>query len=550
MPTLSTYQPEVGPVDVAVIGAGINGLAVAREAAARGMSVLLIDQDDVAAKTSAISTRLIHGGLKYLERLELGLVRESIRERNILLAQAPHLVRPYPMLIPFLRAQRRPGWLLACGLLLHDVLSLGKRLPRNRLVGRRHIRRRWPSLDASGLRWGGLFHDAHVPLTERLTVELAIEAHQCGAVVLTHAPVLEIVRAGERVTGLRYRDRADGALKEVSASVVVNAAGPWVEDVLSLAGLDERRIGPTKGSHCVVEPFAGAPETCVFFESLDARPMFVLPWTGRYMIGTTDLPYGGSLDDIVIDDAEVDYLLAAVNLLIPAAHLTADDVLWSYSGVRPLPYVDDLRDPASVSREHQVVVHRGTESGLVTIVGGKLTTHRALGEHVTDTLERLLGRRHRSSPTRHTPLPGAPRDEEEWAVARARLIETSTLNRDVAVRLVDTYGRISAEIEALVTQDPELAVVVDPDSGAIAAEIVHAVRSEGAHTLEDVMLRRTLIGINADVGLSAAPTVAEVLVDRCGWSREQAAEQIDAYRRSVGRFRPRALRTAPPSERP
>ena len=550
MPTLSSYQAEVGPVDVAVIGAGINGLAVAREAAARGMSVLLIDQDDVGAKTSAISTRLIHGGLKYLERVQLSLVHESIRERNILLAQAPHLVRPYPMLIPFSRSQSRPGWLLACGLLLHDVLSLGKRLPRNRLVTRRQIKRRWPSIGASGLRWGGLFQDAHVPLTERLSVELAIDAHQRGAVVLTHAPVVELVRTGGGVTGLRYRDRADGTLKEVAASVVVNAAGPWIDDVLAMAGVNDRRIGPTKGSHCVVDAFEGAPDTCVFFESpRDARPMFVLPWAGRYMIGTTDLPYDGPLDEIVIDEAEVDYLLSAVNTLIPTAALTADDVLWSYSGVRPLPYVDDLRDPASVSREHQVITHRGTESGLVTIVGGKLTTHRSLGEEVAGILERLLGRPRRPSPTREAPLPGAPVGED-WDVARARLIESSSLPGHVATRLVDTYGRAGAEIEALVRQDPDLGAVVDADSGAIAAEVVHAVRTEGAFTLEDVILRRTLVGINADVGLSAAPAVAQVLVDKCGWTPERADEQLDAYRRSMSRFRPRALRTTPTANHP
>ena len=173
MPALSTYTPEIPAVDVAVIGAGINGLAVAREAAARGLTVALFDQDDLAARTSAISTRLIHGGLKYLERFELHLVYESIRERNILLAKAPHLVHHYPMLIPFSKKQSRQGWLLACGLMLHDVLSLGKPLPLNRVVFRKRLQRDWPALAEAGLRWGGLFHDANVPVTERLAVELA-----------------------------------------------------------------------------------------------------------------------------------------------------------------------------------------------------------------------------------------------------------------------------------------------------------------------------------------------------------------------------------------
>ena len=192
MPSLSSYAASVAAVDVAVIGAGINGLAVARESARRGLSVALIDQDDLGARTSAISTRLIHGGLKYLERFELNLVHESIRERNILLKRAPHLVHHYPMLIPFSKAQSRPGWMLSCGLMLHDVLALGKPLPFNQIVFRGRLKRDWPSLAETGLKWAGLFHDAHVPLTERLNVELAIDAHAHGATVLTHTRVEEL----------------------------------------------------------------------------------------------------------------------------------------------------------------------------------------------------------------------------------------------------------------------------------------------------------------------------------------------------------------------
>ena len=217
MPALSSYAHTVAPVDVAVIGAGINGLAVAREAARRGLTVALIDQDDIGSRTSAISTRLIHGGLKYLERLELHLVYESIRERNILLKRAPHLVRHYPMLVPFVKGQSRPGWLVACGLMLHDVLAIGKPLPFNRIIFGSRMRRDWPELAEGGVRWGGLFHDAHVPLTERLSLELAVDAQAHGATVLTHSRVEALVRRGGRVAGVRYRDRVDGQLKQLDA---------------------------------------------------------------------------------------------------------------------------------------------------------------------------------------------------------------------------------------------------------------------------------------------------------------------------------------------
>ncbi|MFF9564654.1 FAD-dependent oxidoreductase [Leifsonia sp. NPDC014704] len=540
MAALTTYTPEIPAVDVAVIGAGINGLAVAREAAARGLTVALFDQDDLAARTSAISTRLIHGGLKYLERFELNLVYESIRERNILLAKAPHLVHPYPMLIPFSKQQSRPGWLLACGLMLHDVLSLGKPLPLNRVVFRKRLQRDWPALAAGGLRWGGLFHDANVPVTERLAVELAVDAQRHGAIVSTHSRVESLVRTGGRITGLRYRDRETGEIRTVPARITVNAAGPWVDRVLDLAGAHDRRIGPTKGSHLIVDSFPGAPETCIFFESPDdARPMFVLPWEDKYMIGTTDLPYDGSIDDIAMDDDETAYLLSAVNALIPQAGLTPEDVLWSYSGVRPLPYVGELDDPSKVSRDHEIVVHTGADAGLVTIIGGKLTTHRALGELVVRRLERELGRRPGPSPTRNARLPGAP--DGDWQEFRADYLRRSILPARTAQRLVETYGTVAADIERLAVETPALAEIVDPDTGAIAAEAVHAVREEGALTLEDVAVRRMAVALNRDVGLAAAPAIAAVLVAHAGWSGARAESELDHYRAAMRRFKPRAL---------
>lgn len=324
------------------------------------------------------------------------------------------------------------------------------------------------------------------------------------------------------------------------AKVVINAAGPWVDSVLDLAGAHDRQIGPTKGSHCVVDAFPGAPDTCIFFESPhDARPMFVLPWQGRFMIGTTDLPYDGSLDEITIDADETDYLLSAVNQLIPRAKLTADDVLWSYSGVRPLPYVGELDDPSKVTRDHQIISHDGSDSGLVTIIGGKLTTHRALGEQVADQLQKTLGQRVTRSVTRSADLPGAP--DKPLAKYREWFVAQSALPEDVAGRLVDTYGSAASDIAAIVEGDPELARVIDEDSGAIAAEVLYARREEGAHTLEDIVLRRTLIGINKDVGISAAPRVADVLVDAGEWTRAEADEQLERYGEAVRRFAPRVL---------
>ncbi|MGO3885232.1 MAG: FAD-dependent oxidoreductase [Mycetocola sp.] len=542
---MTTQHTDVGPVDVAIIGAGINGLATAREAAAQGLRVAIIDRDDLGSRTSAISTRLIHGGLKYLERMELNLVHESIRERNILLEQAPHLVRPYPMLIPFSSSQSRPGWLLSCGLMLHDVLSIGKKLPLNRIVFRRRLKREWPSLADAGLRWAGLFQDAQVPLTERLSTELAIDAQSNGAIVLTHAPVEELVRDSAGISGVRYRDRDTGELRTITATRVVNAAGPWVDAVLDLAGEHEQKIGPTKGSHFIVDPFPGAPETCVFFESPDdTRPMFILPWLGRFMIGTTDVPYSGSIDEVIMDEDETDYLLNAVNGLIPQAGLVRSDVIWSYSGVRPLPYVGELDDPSKVTRDHVFIEHEGRDRGLITVVGGKLTTHRALGEQLVRLLNRSLGRSRVASPTRRAPLPGRPVDRS-WDEYRTGFVRAASrypsLGTDSAGRLADTYGIAAERVVALIAERPELGAVVDEDSGAVAAEVIFVITEEGAHTLEDVLLRRTAIGLNADVGISAAPVVAELLVAEGIWSPERAESELAAYLRGVARFAPKPI---------
>ncbi|GAA1638772.1 glycerol-3-phosphate dehydrogenase [Georgenia ruanii] len=528
--------------DLAVVGAGINGLAIAREAAMRGLSVLLVERDDLGARTSSISTRLIHGGLKYLERLDFRLVMESIRERKVLLQQAPHLVHEYPMLIPFYRGNSRPGWLIACGVLLHDLLSVGKPLALNRPVGRRAIARRWPGLNRRGIAWGVLFADANVPWTERLCVELAVSASDHGAHVLTHSEVVELTVDGGGVSGVTIRDAETGAVRTARADVVVNAAGPWVDAVLRGTDVGKRYVGPTKGSHVVVDPFPGAPSTCVFFEArADKRPMFVLPWEGRYMIGTTDLPYDGSIEEIVASDEEVAYLIGEANALIPGAGLRPGDVLWSYSGVRPLPYVGDLEDPSKVTRDHQIVGHDGAYRGLFSVIGGKLTTHRALGEQAVDKVVAFLGRGATASPTASAPLPGAARTGRSAGASFARVfLARSPLDSATARRLVSVYGTRAALVERLIVATPELGAVIDRESGAVAAEVVFAVEQEGARTLEDVLLRRILVGLNADVGLAAAPAAAEVARAHLGWSEARVAEELRDYVRATRRFRPRA----------
>ncbi|MDG4667121.1 glycerol-3-phosphate dehydrogenase/oxidase [Mycobacterium sp. 236(2023)] len=536
-----------GGYDVVVIGGGVNGLAVAREAAMSGLSVLLLERDDIGGQTSSISTRLIHGGLKYLERLDMSLVFESIREQRRLLRDAPHLVHSYPMLIPFYRNNTRPGWLLSCGLAVYKLLTGGKL--RTRLVGPRRLAREWPSIDKNGLRRGAIFDDAQVPWTERLCVELAVSAQAHGGHILTRADVHEVIVEGRVATAVRFSGPRGS--RTARARVVVNAAGPWVDDVLATTGVVSPRptaeplVGPTKGSHLVVDPFPGAPATCVFFEArADGRPVFVLPWAGRYMVGSTDLPYTGSLDLITADDGEIDYLLDETNQLIPEARLDRASVLWSYSGVRPLPYVSGMTDPATVTRGHLVVPQSKGIANVVTVIGGKFTTHRALGEDVVASVFASLGRTPVPSPTHDAPFPGAPVRAGYASVAEMTSALQAEwggrLGENVVQRLAALYGSRAHQVAALVETDPHLAQTVDPDSGAIAAEVAFAVTCEGAVSLEDILLRRILVGLNGDVGISAAPAVADVTALYLGWDEDTKADEINAYLAATKRFQPRA----------
>ncbi|MEO3777561.1 glycerol-3-phosphate dehydrogenase/oxidase [Micromonospora sp. B11E3] len=548
-------HPQTGTgdvVDLVVIGAGINGLAIARDAAGRGLSVVVVDRGDVGAGTTATSSRLIHGGLKYLERYDFTLVHESIRERHLLFRNAPHLVHDYPMLIPFYAGDSRPGPLIRLGLAAFDVLAAGRGRGRSRGMSTRAIGRRWPHLSQQGLRGGVLFNDAQVPWAERLCVELLVDAERLGATVLTYTTVTGLIVDDRRVLGVRTRDNDTGAAGEVRGRLTINAAGPWIDRILD-GQVESRRLnGGTKGSHVIVDPFPGAPDTCIFFEAAaDQRPIFVFPWEGRYVLGSTDLTYEDDLDEVVASDAEIDYLLTEANRLFPDANLTPEDVLYSVAGVRPLPYTAGVSDNAKISRGHTVLDHAPAYRGLLTIIGGKLTTHRALAEDAVDEALKVLGRPRRRCATRTRPLPGA--DTADWPAFRAEFLRApAPFTPEQAARLLAVYGVRAGRVRELVVADPALGEVVDPRTGAVAAEVVLAFREEGARTLADVLLRRTLVGLGPDMALSAAVTCADVAVRHLGWDSGRARSEVAAYRAELRRFRPRVLRlaeAAPTSDR-
>ncbi|HYY95496.1 MAG TPA: glycerol-3-phosphate dehydrogenase/oxidase, partial [Pyrinomonadaceae bacterium] len=400
--------------DAIIIGAGINGCGIARDAALRGLRVLLLDKGDVGGGTTAWSTRLIHGGLRYLEHGELGLVRESLRERETLLRRvAPHLVRTLPLLIPLYARRRRGPLTVLAGMIAYDLLSPGSSLPPHRMLTPAEALRRAPGLEAEGLKGAALFFDAQAEYAERLALENVLDARARGAVVLTYARVERLIVERGAARGVEFKDLLGGSTHAARAPVILNVAGPWVDEIL--AGTEheggtegERLVGGTKGSHVVVPPFHGSSDAALYVEAAsDARPFFIIPWDGKYLIGTTDERYAGDLDGVRADEREIEYLVRETNRAIPSARLRRADILYTYSGVRPLPFVA-VGDESAVTRRHFIRPSRAR--GLFSVVGGKLTTYRSLAEGAVDLIFRQLGKAHAPCTTATTPLPGAHAD--------------------------------------------------------------------------------------------------------------------------------------------
>ena len=377
--------------DVVIIGAGINGAGIARDAAMRGLKVLLIDKGDVGGGTTSASTRLIHGGLRYLENFEFGLVRESLREREILLRIAPHLVKPLAITIPIYKQSKRGRLTIRAGMILYDLLSWNKSLPRHRMLSRADTLKRWPVLNPEGLLGSALYYDAQVEFPERLVLQNVQSACEFGAEVLTYMHVTGFAVENGKVSGVEFV-REDGQKHFAETDIVINAAGPWIDQVLDRLPVESPRlIGGTKGSHIVVPPFPGAPANGIYLEARsDGRPIFVIPWNEVFLIGTTDVRFQGDPDEVRCELWEIDYLLAETNLALPGAHLTRDSILYTYSGVRPLPVTGD-KDEQSITRRHFIREHPRLPN-LLSIVGGKLTTYRSLAEECVDLIFRKLGK--------------------------------------------------------------------------------------------------------------------------------------------------------------
>ena len=544
------------PFDVIVVGAGINGAGIARDAAMRGLKVLLLDKEDISSGTTQWSTRLIHGGLRYLEHYEFYLVRESLKDREILLRMAPHLVRPLGFLVPIYEYMSHGKLMIQLGMIAYDALSLEKSLERHHIFDREQTLEREPGLNPEGLKGAAFYYDAQSEYPERITVENAVSAHEHGAVVLTYAKVERLVVEDGNVTGVEFTDVLGGERYTAHAPVTVNVTGPWLDEVLG--GMDrygeseERMIGGTKGSHLIVDPFPGAPRTALYVEARkDARPYFIVPWNGRYLIGTTDIRYEGDLELVIADDEEIDYLINETNTVIPEANLTRDDILFTYSGVRPLPYEPEGAE-GSVSRGHIIYDHSEKDpkvGGLLSIIGGKLTTYRNLARETVDEVYRKLGEKAPRCRTDKVSLPGGATEDFETFTTEFKA--ASGLAEELAERLLKLYGVHAPDVLELAGDDPSLKTPLSQsatvETGVIGAEVLYAFRRELAEKLGDVLLRRSMVGMGSNVGLDVDEAAAQIAVRHLGWTEERAEREVREYRDYVQRYKPKELQEKEPA---
>ena len=525
-----------------IVGGGITGAGVAREAALAGFRTALVERDDFASGTSSRSSRLVHGGVRYLEHGHIGLVFESSRERRLLLEIAPHLVRPLAFTWPVYRGARVPLWKVRAGLMLYDALSLFRNA-RHHALNRGGVLAAEPALSPDGMVGGARYWDAATD-DSRLTLASALAAREAGASVANHLSVVSGTHASgatSRLTGVVVEDTLTGATFSIQARVVINATGPWSDATATLTGSPQgSQVFGSAGTHIAVpRNRVGNNDAVTIVSPLDGRVMFVLPAGVHTIIGTTERPAHAGPDDIRSTRAEVTYLLQSVNRCFPFAQLSMDDVVSAWCGIRPLAAVRAGEHSANAASREHAITHRA--DGLVSITGGKLTTYRAMAVDVLAHARHELPKSgvvptlaHEAWPSESTPLPGGDIVSRDATMAEAR----STV-RDAAVgeRLALAYGSRWRNVWSYVQRDASLGHRLSDSLPYLLAEVTHAVERELAASLSDVLVRRTHVAFETrDNGRAAARRIAPLMATLLRWSESETAQQLETYDRDVARL--------------
>jgi len=530
--------------DLLVIGGGINGAGIARDAALRGLSVALVEQGDFASGTSSKSSKLIHGGLRYLENYEFGLVLEASRERDRLRRHiAPHLVHPMPFVFPIFAGDPVGRLRLSAGLWVYDGLAAFRNIARHRSWGREATLAAEPRLRGAGLRGAMHYFDCWAD-DARLTLETVLSAVAAGAVACNYVEVAALTRADGRLTGASLRDRLYGGALTVAARQVVNATGPWLDHVRRLddpAAPAVLRL--TKGVHLLVpRARVGNVHAIVLRSPRDGRVMFAIPWDDQTLVGTTDTDFEGAPDAVAADAADVDYILEVTNHYFPDAALAERDVIGAFAGLRPLVAPPDAgASPSETSREEAIFE---SPSGLLSLGGGKLTTYRRVAERVVDrVVERLRrldpGRRCAPCQTLDAPLPGAKvdlpgRGGYPGFAKRVRATAPESLGEETVRHLLERFGTAAPEIVALMAADPTAARRLVAGLPYRLGEVARAAAAEMAVTLDDALRRRLRLTFrDPAAGLDVVDDVAALMASIHGWEDGETMEAVQAYRAGV-----------------
>jgi glycerol-3-phosphate dehydrogenase len=517
--------------DLLVIGGGINGAAVARDAAMRGMSIALVERGDFACGTSSRSSKLIHGGIRYLEQGDVKLVLEACRERDLLRTRlAPHVVRAQRFVLPVYVGEEPPLWQLRIGLLLYDALAGFRNVNNHRMLSVTEVRAHEPALQTDGLRGAALYYDCWTD-DARLTIETVSAARSGGATVLNYAEVVALEKDSTgRLATARVADRLSDHTARVRARWILNVTGPWLDRIRRLddAGAPPR-LKLTKGVHAVFDRAAvGNRDAIVIRSPSDNRVMFAIPWQDRTLVGTTDTYYGGDPAKVAADKDDIDYILEATNHSFPRANLTANDVISTYAGLRPLVAPEDEKEESDISREDQIFE---SPAGLLSLGGGKLTTHRHVAERIVDLVAARLGRAVASCRTQNAPLPGAA------GIAAGPALDKPAQTREEHLRW--RYGALGSEVGRAAPKDGQLGDRLVSDCGDLAAEAAFAVEREMAVSLTDVMTRRLHVHLRSrEVGEKVARRVAEIMAPKLGWSAEQIEREVSVYLATLAESRP------------
>ena len=512
---------------MAIVGGGITGAGIARDAAMRGLRVALLEARDFASGTSSRSSRLVHGGVRYLEHGHLHLVFESSRERRTLLNIAPHLVRPLSFIWPVYRNARISRFRLSLGLGLYDALSMFRNVARHERLSRSEVLEREPGLRAEDLVGGARYYDASTD-DSRLTLANILSAVEAGAAVLNHASVTGFDVVAGRVRGLRARDEVTNENFSVRASTIVNASGPWSDDVRAMeARVEQQSVTGSRGTHIAVpRARVGNLGALTMIHPTDGRVLFTLPAGDQTIVGTTETPTNSSDRDSRASTGDVAYLLAAANAYFPNASLTGNDVVAAWSGIRPLARQLTTSDVGSASREH--TIDTGPR-GVIHVTGGKLTTYREMASQVVDL---FAGPEAKASVTAVLPLPGGDRSLEAVTEEAGEVI-TDAAVRD---RLVAAYGSRWRDVWSIAEAQPQLGEPVSGSHPVIGAEFAHAVEYEMAMTLGDLLIRRTHLAFEtADQARSLAPLAAHLVGPRLGWTSADREAALRAYDEEIAR---------------